>query len=304
MKLAIIALVLAVSLIQSTDAYYGYGYGYGLGYGYGGYYGGYGGLYGGYGYYGKRDSTPVQTIPDELKNRTECVYTKESSILSCHGPSGVKECSVELRWNKPVSFQLFGLALPVEISEVLTEVKYRIFPRKLDNTAWIKEITDKEISLYHSEKYNDYGLFVKDKSCFEGLVTVLKSSVRKELVELEDIKEKVTLIGDLLLADKLPKLLTENTFTRTYRDLSVDEPETLMKDRLAKLVEDKVHIEEIIKRETYKTETTTKLIRDDIKVTNEHIRRVVEDLSHLTHDEHVRKYMDKRQDMQYKYGNF
>jgi len=272
MKLAIIALVLAVSLIQSTDAWWG-GYGWG---GYGGYgWGGYGGYYGGYGgwgYWGKRDATLTETkvpvkVREELMNRTECVLIKETSLLSCHGPSGIKECPVVLKWDKPVTFELFGLALPVEITEVLSEMKYRIFPRKLDNTAWTvySDKVDRDVSLYHSEKYNDYGLMVQDKLCFEGLVSVLKSSIRKELVVLGT--QTVTMIGDLMLSHKSPKALLEK-----------DEIVKRLEATLAELEEKKMVQTRELEKQIIKHEVKIDLLNEQLTTVKRELTLVEKDM--------------------------
>jgi hypothetical protein len=156
--------------------------------------------------------SPLPTLPETF-NRTECIFIKETSTLSCIGvESSPVECAAELKWDKPVSFHLFGIAKSELTTDVAEEVKFRILPRKLDNSAWRSDVTlvdGKHISLYHSDKYNDYGLLVKDKVCFGKLVALLKLSTRNELVQLEsvlDVKPTAFVIGDLLWADKKPIL--------------------------------------------------------------------------------------------------
>merc|ERR1719215_1966859 len=116
MKFAIVALVVALSMTQSADAFWGYGYG---------------GLYGGYGYgfWGKRDVAP----PTSILNRTECVYNQDEDLLSCHGASGVVECKTEMINAHPIEFSVFGLGL-LEESEN-EAIKYNIIPRKVDNSG-------------------------------------------------------------------------------------------------------------------------------------------------------------------------
>jgi len=268
MKVAIIALVLAVSLIQSADAWWGWG----------GLYGGWGMGMGMWGYpymWGKRDAAPsvFEKIPTELLNRTECVYSKESSILSCHGVTGLKECPVELKMqaDRKIKFELFGLAWPLETSEIISEWRFRIFPRKLDNSAWISGTVDKDVSLYHSEKYNDYGLWVKDQKCFEDLVTLLKASLRRELVELEDKKTQVTIIGDIILAEKLPKFLQETEMRHT-REEEPREPhhKYLEEERKLALVEEKIaDIKREIEAEQFKSTIKRELLKEELKKVRE-----------------------------------
>lgn len=218
MKVAIIALVLAVSLAQ-TEAYWGYGYGglYGGLWGglYGGLYGGYyGGLYGGYGagWWGKREVAP----PTEVLERTECIYSMEAKTLSCHGPSGIVECNTDMTWTEPIEYQMFSLGL---YTEAPTPMKYRIMPRKIDNSGWesasyMLNGEKKYASLYLDEE-RESGLKVTDKVCFQKLVDLLALSKRRELVEVES--EKVYVIGDLMVAKKMPVREVEEE-TKSERD--------------------------------------------------------------------------------------
>lgn len=204
MKLAIIALVLAVSLAQ-TEAYWGYGYGglYGGYYGglYGGLYGGYwGGLYGGYGYgyWGKRDVTP----PTEVLNRTECIFSNETRMLSCHGPRGIVECSTEVTWTEQFDFRMFGLGL---YTPAPSPMKYRVLPRKLDNSGWESasytvDGQRKYASLY--SEGSESGLRVVNRECFVKLIDLIALSNRRELVEVES--EQVYVIGDLMWVARMP----------------------------------------------------------------------------------------------------
>jgi len=223
MKVAIIALVLAVSLAQ-TEAYWGYGYGglYGGLWGglYGGLYGGYyGGLYGGYGYgyWGKREVSP----PTEILERTECIYSIETRMLSCHGPSGIVECSTELTWTEPIEFQMFSLGLYTEAS---SPMKYRIMPRKVDNSGWesASYLLDGEkrfASLYLNED-RESGLKVTDAVCFQKIVDLLALSKRRELVEVDS--EQVYVIGDLMVAKKMPVEEREEE-TKAQRDIEIED---------------------------------------------------------------------------------
>jgi len=223
MKVAIIALVLAVSLAQ-TEAYWGYGYGglYGGLWGglYGGLYGGYyGGLYGGYGYgyWGKREVSP----PTEILERTECIYSIETCMLSCHGPSGIVECSTELTWTEPIEFQMFSLGLYTEAS---SPMKYRIMPRKVDNSGWesASYLLDGEkrfASLYLNED-RESGLKVTDAVCYQKIVDLLALSKRRELVEVES--EQVYVIGDLMVAKKMPVEEREEE-TKAQRDIEIED---------------------------------------------------------------------------------
>lgn len=208
MKVAIIALVLTISLAYTqcqvpTGSWGGYG---GVGV-YGGIYGlGYSGLMGSYhnlGLYGKRSvretvaDTDMDKTMQKVATRTECVYTKDSGMLSCHGPTLITECETELNWDKPVDFQLYGIA-KCDMSEKM----YRIIPRKLDNSAWT--LTEDNVYLHLNTEKNLTGLVVKDKECYAQLNELLEDSFRNEKVYVTE-KDTVQLIGDLMIADKMPK---------------------------------------------------------------------------------------------------
>ena len=177
------------------------GYGYGLGL-YGGY-GGYGGLW------GKRDATETETEEMDMPlNRTECVYTKETSMLSCKGLRDIVECQSTLMAEGDIEFELYGLA---DCEDMDDDKHYRILPRRLDNTAWERDMAgDKRISLYHSKNLDHYGLRINDEECFNRVSELLDASVRREKVWLaaEDMVSKPTAIirGDLIVADELPEV--------------------------------------------------------------------------------------------------
>ena len=167
-------------------------------------------------------------------------------MLSCFGKTEKPiECTAELRWNKPITFKILALATSEE-GGVVSEMKYRILPRKMDNTAWQRDVvmdgpTEKQISLYHSDKYNDYGIKVKDMTCFRNIVDLLKKSTRNELVHLEGgstttatstTKPTAHIVAGLVWSDKhpaAPKQLTEEESHMTERDETLhDEVETAL----------------------------------------------------------------------------
>jgi len=205
MKLALIACLLAVSVI-SSEAYWGYGYG-GL---YGGYYGGlyggmwgglYGGLYGGYGYgyWGKRDTQMMP--PAHLKNRTECAFISSKEVLSCHGPETLVECPAKQTLPNSEMYEMFGLGYYTDKNNM-----FRIVPRKLDNSGWTSGLYDatnmKYATLSASEEF--LGLMVTDEECWNRMVEgIFKKSERKEKTFVED--KTVVMFGDLMIAKDLPQ---------------------------------------------------------------------------------------------------
>jgi hypothetical protein len=204
MKVAIIALVLAVSL-AGTEAFWGWGGMYGgmMGMGYGMMGMGYG-MYG-MGMWGKRGSAEKPVMDEITKmalKRTECVFTNETNMLSCRGPTGVVECQVEHYHHS--DYKMFGIS---QVSE--SPVSYELVPRKLDNSAWEWLMVDGKkvkLSLWSSE-YKGFGLRVEENVCFDKMTALLKSSVRNEKIFIGS--QQTYILGDLIVADKLPNISEE-----------------------------------------------------------------------------------------------
>jgi hypothetical protein len=206
MKVATIALVVIVSIIETSEAYYGYGYGRGYGYGYGRGYG-----YGSYGYYwGKRDAEQQQP-PVEVSKKTGCIYDISSKMLECFGAESKFECEVEFKWEShPMEFELFGIGIWKEPNG---EMKFRLIPRKMDDSAWVKDYVKvdgvkKYFSMFYSEHIEDFGLKVKDSDCFEKVVDLFKSSPRHETIYIEnktDDESVAVIVGDLIFVNRESK---------------------------------------------------------------------------------------------------
>lgn len=251
MKVAIIALLLTVSLAYTqcqvpTGSWGGYG---GVGV-YGGVYGlGYSGLLGSYhnlGFYGKRSGAESPETSEDahmlkVAERTECVYTKDSGMLSCHGPTLIVECETILNWdNKAVEFSLYGIAK--------SDKMFRIIPRKLDNSGWSTE--DNVYVYMKGEKNILNGLAIKEMECYAKLNELFEDSVRNEKVYLSE-KEIVHIIGDLMVADKMPKMVIESLETKERQKRMLEE----IMDRLDAIDEvlEEEHEETMrYKRDTFK----------------------------------------------------
>lgn len=138
----------------------------------------------------------------ETTKQTICVFEKDSSMIICHGNDGEdKECKVEYKFEEP-EFQLYGIG--ISETEPIDE-KYRLIPRKTDNSVWLKDFKmvdgkEKHYSLYHKEEMHDFGLRVVDQKCFKELVDLLKMSTRKEKVFISSDKHDQTaiIIGNFL----------------------------------------------------------------------------------------------------------
>lgn len=196
MKLLAVALCLVVAL-GSADAFWYGGYG---GYGLYGMYG----MYGyGYGLWGKRSAELKPEAPTVLRNRTECVYLSDASMLSCRGMMGVVECETKTypeTETLDMPFELYGLSR--------AEGYYRLMPRKADNTEWVDNVMMINGSRYNAELYYSaeeverFGLRVLDEKCFQKLDEDLQASLRNEHVyykTLEGTEETTFLRGDLIV---------------------------------------------------------------------------------------------------------
>lgn len=226
---ALLVLIVASSQIVESEAwlYRGYGgYGYGRGYGYyGGYYGsGYGYPYYGYSYYGKRDVS-AQTSPvsefsplskrGEIANQTVCSFMEEASVLACRAPLDQVGFNCPAIWSYAVvgsvDYLRFGVG-PAELEADNSSVEFSLYPRKLDDSAYVSDIVkveggEKKVSLYFAAEPNAefLGLRVTDSACFEKIVKLFESSLRNETVVLEsalDIKPVARLIAEIVYVPK------------------------------------------------------------------------------------------------------
>jgi hypothetical protein len=191
MKLAIISLLIALSLIQTACAqwYGGYG-GYGYGYGYP--------WYASYVLYGKR---VTEETPGVQSEKTECFYLKETSMLTCMGKSEKQECEALSKMDETMKFEFFGIVQYKD--ETTGDKKFALLPRALDNTAWLDDfvtVNDKKtyFSIYQSSKLSDYGFQVKSSECFDKIFELLKKSTRHEKVYIQsktEVTPEAILIG-------------------------------------------------------------------------------------------------------------
>ncbi len=145
---------------------------------YGGLWGGmYGGLWGGWGYgglWGKRAVTEDMSVRTmalrEVLNRTECVYTRKTEMLSCKGTTGIVECQADLELgNGELDFTLFG------ISE-LADGSFQLVPRRLDNTAWDFFLLDGvkvPFKLWLDNDVKQTGIEVEESVCWERIVRLV-----------------------------------------------------------------------------------------------------------------------------------
>jgi hypothetical protein len=217
MKFTIVALVLAVCLVQSTEAWWGGMYGMGMGWG--GLYGMGMGMYG-MGMWGKRDTTetkPIDAMP--TMNRTECIYNKKESTITCIGLAELVECKTNLRWDGEEikkEFMMYGIA-----KSETTPRSYKLLPRTMTNSAWLDNtykvdgVKDRKVSLFNSESLGHLGLRVIDEECFNKLDALFTMSQRNEkvFVKTEDSTEMTAnIVADLMVSHISKKELSKRHY--------------------------------------------------------------------------------------------
>lgn len=132
-------------------------------------------------------------------------------MLSCHGVEKVVECEAKLLWDEPIEFSLFGISR-CEHGEL--GLHYRLFPRALDNSAWLSNVdvseegVERYISLHNQENDENFGLNVVDQTCWARLGELFDVSLRNETIFLETAEsetEKYQLLGDMIVSKEYPE---------------------------------------------------------------------------------------------------
>ena len=149
------------------------------------------------------------------EDRTMCAFFKEHSVLSCKSPTGMADCETASNFEdfSSTKFESFGIGKS-------SEGKFSLFPRKLDNTAFLSDSSDKKnakskLSIFADEKLTDFGLKLKDNECFKKIEEVLTGSLRNEIVHLEDASSKENKTAYLIA-----ELMVINEVIRSEREVS------------------------------------------------------------------------------------
>jgi len=156
-----------------------------------------------------------QAHHEDKSLRTECVFTQEDSMLSCHGVEQTVECEAKLLWTEPIDFSLFSIS---KSESVDLGLHYRLFPRALDNSAWLSNIdisedgVERYISLHFQQNNENFGLNVADETCWSRLNELFSESLRNETVFVETIESETEIfkvLGDLICSKHYPKETSE-----------------------------------------------------------------------------------------------
>jgi len=209
MKLYVALAVLFVGIcaIHQSDAWWGWGLG---GLGYGGFYSPYWGMGMGWPYYRYYRDTMSK---GDITGRVQCKYIKDRSILSCSGSSGVVECGAVANFTglgKSTDFELYGVGniWNVQEKQPVEFVRYNLYPRLLDNSAWwnstvVVDGHNVVLGLYYSTTYNYYGYRVQDLSCYERFVNLFRTvdpvNYENVLVSGQNgvVSQNVSLFGEI-----------------------------------------------------------------------------------------------------------
>lgn len=137
----------------------------------------------------------------EKNQRTECTYVKNDHSFKCRGPLGLVECDADWHMDDSVKLELFAIGKPAD--KLDTIMSYKLFPRKLDNSAWMNNMVqvkgnDVNITLHVGET-KDIGVGIRNIKCFGKLRELFKDSIRDELIHLEDIDSDVHVLGEFSL---------------------------------------------------------------------------------------------------------
>jgi len=155
---------------------------------------------------------------------TECAYTQEDSMLSCHGAKRMVECEAKLLWDEPIDFSLFGISKFFDT--VSLGLHYRLFPRALDNSVWLSNVdlsedgVERYVSLHSQQNDENFGLNVADEACWSRLNVLFDESLRNETVFVETADsrtETFKVLGDLVVSKEYPVETAEMTKRWGYR---------------------------------------------------------------------------------------
>ena len=109
MKVAILALAAALCLVQSTEAF------------------------GGYGLFGKRSTGETEMPLRNPMNRTECMFNKLTNDIACSGPEELVTCQAEIIGKDDHDYIQFAIAVSTDEQPI---ANWMIIPRKLDNSGF------------------------------------------------------------------------------------------------------------------------------------------------------------------------
>jgi len=166
------------------------------------------------------DTSMMMMDMPEGFNHSSCIFKPEENILLCKNSVDTIECPAVCEttllgpsFNKSHRYNVFGIGLFPEKIETGVSARWPLYPRKLDNSSYIKnKIVGEnskvfELVLACSEKVSDFvGVRITDCKCWERMVKIFEvASKVPHMARLETeptVVEEIPLIGEILVLDK------------------------------------------------------------------------------------------------------
>lgn len=166
------------------------------------------------------DTSMMMMDMPEGFNHSSCIFKPEENVLSCRSPFETIECPAVCEttllgpsYNKSNRYNVFGIGICPEKIDNLVSARFPIYPRKLDNSSYIKNKVVGEnnkvfdLVMTCSEKVSDFvGVRITDCKCWEKMVKIFESAIKvPHMARLETeptVVEEIPLIGEILVLDK------------------------------------------------------------------------------------------------------
>jgi hypothetical protein len=158
-------------------------------------------------------STLSHTVAQNSMNSTQCVYSSKKMELACKGDDDneIIECSAEAKFGDlSKDLTVFGISRIVDVSKEISResVRYWFYPRSIDNATYrdhkvLDGSEQKDLVLYYSEKFIDFGIRVTDEKCYISIVQLFDGATMNHMVSVNgDEKEDISLFGEVLIANQ------------------------------------------------------------------------------------------------------
>lgn len=148
------------------------------------------------------------------QNTTQCVYSVEERRLVCRDGAESVECGAVFNISAlgvQRRFEIFGIERIENSSEPVQSWRYRLFPRRLDNSSYDANEFEVEgrrvrLSLFWSEREvaEFAGFRVEDRQCYERLVALFRESAERHVIQWGPVgqRQESVLFGEILVRDR------------------------------------------------------------------------------------------------------
>lgn len=121
---------------------------------------------------------------------------------------GIIECPTEGKFGGLAKeLGVFGISRVEGLEKVNPEeVRYWFYPRRLDNSTYFNRTVlvdgiPRDLVLYYSEKFVDFGIRVTNMKCYQSLVRLFNGVSVNKMVQIEG-GSNVSLFGEVLMLDR------------------------------------------------------------------------------------------------------